>query len=449
MLFFMLFLPHLVANPGCHSCHVSCRQCRDTRALRANTTVACGPDDCIGCVLLGAKFEQLFDDGSGRCMLPQEAEPALGGCLRGHAALLALEARVVSAREAFVKAAEAAAVEGPNGDAALGLVVLAYGPLHHWNVVQRRHLMTNWRNRNPDSTGWCFESTSPTPAILLSAPEAAAVASAARLRSLCRYRDDSYCRKPVVTEMVARGLVESHRAPLPTAWTERQPATEQQPDDVLFRSWQVTERSGPDFDSLVQHRHGTGAIVYLGQRRSSSRPELDSFKLLLRSLELLHQNYNHKHRHDVLIFHEGEAEGGFTTEDQHELRSAGREYIQFHTITTGGFWELPSFLGHEEASGKASPPYVRPVSRSHNGGARTMTSHQLVQRPSLLNSSLAAAMWSAKPQSVHTTLSGPQQHAWLVVAWFLARLPAHVPLVLGTRVPLPGAAGVHACDADG
>ena len=61
-----------------------------------------------------------------------------------------------------------------------------------------------------------------------------------------------------------------------------------------------------------------GVIVYLVQTRHSSYADRDSLKLLRRSVFLLHDHYNRKHRDDILFFSE---HGGVTPADQQSVLS--------------------------------------------------------------------------------------------------------------------------------
>ena len=82
------------------------------------------------------------------------------------------------------------------------------------------------------------------------------------------------------------------------------------------------------------------AIVYLAQNtRKDPQYGRDSRSMLEKSLDLLYENYNHKFKHPVLIFHEGD----FGPADQ-EAVIAGRDEIEFHEV----HFDVPSFLRKEE-----------------------------------------------------------------------------------------------------
>lgn len=77
-------------------------------------------------------------------------------------------------------------------------------------------------------------------------------------------------------------------------------------------------------------------FVYLAQNtRKDPQWGRDSRSMLEISLDKLYENYNHKFRQSIIIFHEGD----FTFEDQCEL-SKGRPEITFHEIE----FKIPEFL---------------------------------------------------------------------------------------------------------
>lgn len=81
-------------------------------------------------------------------------------------------------------------------------------------------------------------------------------------------------------------------------------------------------------------------IVYLAQNSQEDfQYGRDSRTMLIKSLDLLFDNYNNQFKHPVLIFHEGD----FDEVSQNEVRK-GREEIVFHEVK----FEIPSFLNVAE-----------------------------------------------------------------------------------------------------
>mmetsp|Transcript_13481 Transcript_13481/g.24137 ORF Transcript_13481/g.24137 Transcript_13481/m.24137 type:complete len:881 (-) Transcript_13481:2343-4985(-) len=117
--------------------------------------------------------------------------------------------------------------------------------------------------------------------------------------------------------------------------------------DVPNQSCGKRERDEVDFDKLRKRlgfkggERKQGCIVYLAQKKHSSYGR-DSFHMLRRSLDLLYENYNTRHRSDVLVFHEGD----FTQQDELDLQQDGiRPEIHLVRLENGSkYWELPGFI---------------------------------------------------------------------------------------------------------
>jgi alpha 1,2-mannosyltransferase len=82
------------------------------------------------------------------------------------------------------------------------------------------------------------------------------------------------------------------------------------------------------------------AIIYLAQNTPrDSQYGRDSRTMLVRSLDLLYENYNDRFGHQIIIFHEGD----FSSRDQAEI-AAGRSEIRFEAIR----FDVPDFLRTED-----------------------------------------------------------------------------------------------------
>ncbi|MCP4907778.1 MAG: hypothetical protein GY910_22625, partial [bacterium] len=84
------------------------------------------------------------------------------------------------------------------------------------------------------------------------------------------------------------------------------------------------------------------AIIYLAQNTPrDSQYGRDSRTMLVRSLDLLYENYNDRFGHQIIIFHEGD----FSSRDQAEI-AAGRSEIRFEAIR----FDVPDFLRTEDVA---------------------------------------------------------------------------------------------------
>lgn len=127
-------------------------------------------------------------------------------------------------------------------------------------------------------------------------------------------------------------------------------------DQVLspfHRSLQQSQSSVVLPPILSNHKteNRPNAIVYLAQKKHSSY-DRDSYGLLLKSLDLLYENYllidNHYQQAHIYIFHTGD----FDLADLQTLESRFPEYthgtIQLVNLAGTEFWHLPEHLREDD-----------------------------------------------------------------------------------------------------
>jgi hypothetical protein len=111
----------------------------------------------------------------------------------------------------------------------------------------------------------------------------------------------------------------------------------------------LTEEESPPLPPILNHHEcKENAIVYLAQKRHSSYGR-NSYSLLQKSLQLLHQNYLAKHSDNtaLFIFHEGDF-------DQPDLEFMDSTLLPFHSnihlvnLTGTHFWGVPEWLQRDD-----------------------------------------------------------------------------------------------------
>lgn len=142
----------------------------------------------------------------------------------------------------------------------------------------------------------------------------------------------------------ACGLCEAPPA-LPSETSAACSATAPSPADVSSSSQRTGEAST---------RPPHGAIVYLAQNRRHPLYGGHGRSNLERSLRLLHEHYNDREQHDVLIFHEGD----FDEASQHAIaaQASAHPTVGFHTLPST-LWGPPAHVDAAHAATWHNPKF--------------------------------------------------------------------------------------------